>query len=245
MWGGPSNTAASPGVRGRDPRRARLVRAVLRRAHPAARWSRAARDLVRWEDAVVSMDWPGDDAVDKERWDQDAYWELRERALHDLGLVESDETTDQLLHRYCQKRIAECERVSDEQHPPAPPTKGTNDDGRRDRDHGPAETETTTAIPQQEPYVPEALGPPGSRSCSPSTPASRSPRRRRRARRPGAPGGGRPLQGLAHVLHGGRARTRHRPGARRRQRAGGVEAASLPGTRPPPGSAGTGATWCA
>lgn len=91
---------------------------------PAARWSRAARDLVGWEDAVVSMDWPGDDAIDEERWDQDAYWKLRERALQGLGLTESDETTDQLLHRYCLERIAECRRMSDEQRPTRPTDEG-------------------------------------------------------------------------------------------------------------------------
>jgi hypothetical protein len=91
---------------------------------PAERRSWASEDLVGWEDAVVSMDWPGDDAFDRERWDQDAYWELRERVEQLLGVADSDETTDQLLHRYCQKRIAECERMSDEQHLTRPNDEG-------------------------------------------------------------------------------------------------------------------------
>lgn len=86
----------------------------------AERYRQARQTLADWEDVVVFMDWPGDDAIDEERWDQDAYWKLRERALRGLGLVESDETTDQLLHRYCQEQIAECERLSDQQHPTRP-----------------------------------------------------------------------------------------------------------------------------
>jgi hypothetical protein len=72
------------------------------------RW--ALDDLKDWEDIVVRMDWPGDEAVDEERWDQDAYWRLRERLLRDTGRTESSEPTAELLRDYLDDRIAECER---------------------------------------------------------------------------------------------------------------------------------------
>ncbi|MFB8314663.1 hypothetical protein ACFC5T_40095 [Streptomyces sp. NPDC055961] len=81
------------------------------------RWIWAAEDLADWENTVVRMDWPGDDAFDAERWDQDAYWQLREQVLHDFGLAESPETTGELLRRYCQDRIDQCRRLAD--HNPA------------------------------------------------------------------------------------------------------------------------------
>ncbi|NEA46815.1 hypothetical protein [Streptomyces sp. SID10815] len=72
------------------------------------RW--ALDNLKDWENIVVQMDWPGDDAFDEERWDQDAYWRLRERLLRDTGRTESSETTAELLQNHLDNRIAECER---------------------------------------------------------------------------------------------------------------------------------------
>ncbi|MCS0606015.1 hypothetical protein NX794_33125 [Streptomyces sp. LP11] len=83
----------------------------------AERYYQARKHLADWENVVVYMDWPGDQAIEEERWDQDAYWWLRERALRGLGLVESDETTEQLTHRYLQEQIAECERLAAKQDP--------------------------------------------------------------------------------------------------------------------------------
>jgi hypothetical protein len=70
----------------------------------------AAEDLADWEDVVVEMTWPGDDAVEKERWDLSADWEFRAYLLKRLGLVFSVESTDRMLRRYCEEQIAECER---------------------------------------------------------------------------------------------------------------------------------------
>ncbi|MFI1798996.1 hypothetical protein ACH427_16845 [Streptomyces sp. NPDC020379] len=70
----------------------------------------AAEDLANWEDVIVRMDWPGDDAIDEERWDQGADWKLREYLLRCHGLDESPENTEELLLRHCREQIAECER---------------------------------------------------------------------------------------------------------------------------------------
>lgn len=74
----------------------------------------AAEDLTNWEDIVVRMDWPGDDAVDEERWDQPPDWKLRETLLR-LGCADSEESTEQLLLRHCAEQIAECDRRIAEQ----------------------------------------------------------------------------------------------------------------------------------
>lgn len=70
----------------------------------------AAEDLTDWENVVARMYWPGDDAVDKERWDQPGDWEMREYLLRRLGLDDSHESTARLLLRHCDEQIAECER---------------------------------------------------------------------------------------------------------------------------------------
>lgn len=75
----------------------------------------AAEDLTNWEDIVARMAWPGDKAVDKERWDLPPDWEMREHLLRRLGLTDSRESTDRLLRRHCDEQIAECERALDEQ----------------------------------------------------------------------------------------------------------------------------------
>ena len=76
------------------------------------RTSWALEDLEEWENTVVHMDWPGDDAIDEERWDQDAYWQLRDYVLRSTGRTESTETTTELLRNYLADRIAECEQQS-------------------------------------------------------------------------------------------------------------------------------------
>ncbi|MFF3617485.1 hypothetical protein [Streptomyces sp. NPDC002580] len=86
----------------------------------------AAEDLTDWENVVVHMDWPGDDAVDKERWDLPVDWEMRAYLLHRLGLTDSREATDRLLLRHCAEQIAECERRTAEQH-----ETRTHDEGTR------------------------------------------------------------------------------------------------------------------
>ena len=76
----------------------------------------AAEDLADWENVVVRMSWPGDDAVDEERWDQPGDWRMREYLLPGLGLPDSHDTTDRLLLRHCHEQIAECERRMADQH---------------------------------------------------------------------------------------------------------------------------------
>ncbi|MFC1405671.1 MULTISPECIES: hypothetical protein [Streptacidiphilus] len=72
----------------------------------------ARQQLQDWEDALVWMEWPGDDAIDRERWDQGADWELREgaiRSLQQAGLpYQDDESTNALLSRYASFRAAQC-----------------------------------------------------------------------------------------------------------------------------------------
>jgi hypothetical protein len=75
----------------------------------------AAEDLARWEDVVAEMAWPGDAAVDEERWDQPGDWRLREFLLRRLDVPDSPETTHQLLLRHCHEQIAECERLRADQ----------------------------------------------------------------------------------------------------------------------------------
>ncbi|GHE51480.1 hypothetical protein [Streptomyces capitiformicae] len=75
----------------------------------------AAEDLTDWENILVRMAWPGDEAVDEERWDQPGDWRMREYLLNSLGLPDSCESTDRLLLRHCDERIAECERKIAEQ----------------------------------------------------------------------------------------------------------------------------------
>ncbi|MFJ9412487.1 hypothetical protein [Streptomyces sp. NPDC101393] len=74
------------------------------------RWIWAAEDLADWETVVARMAWPGDDAVDKERWDQPGDWAMREFLLRRLRLPGSHESTDRLLLRHCDEQIAECKR---------------------------------------------------------------------------------------------------------------------------------------
>ena len=74
----------------------------------------AAEDLADWEDVVVRMDWPGDDAVDAERWDQPGDWWIRAYLLERLGLPDSCEPTDRLVLRHCAEQIAACERQAAE-----------------------------------------------------------------------------------------------------------------------------------
>ncbi|MFJ9968637.1 hypothetical protein [Streptomyces avermitilis] len=75
----------------------------------------AAEDLTNWENVVARMAWPGDKAVDEERWDEAPDWRMREYLLHRLGLSDSHESTHRLLLRHCHERIAECKRQLDEQ----------------------------------------------------------------------------------------------------------------------------------
>ncbi|MEU2078593.1 hypothetical protein [Streptomyces sp. NPDC013489] len=70
----------------------------------------AAEDLSDWENVVARMAWPGNDAVDRERWDQPGDWEMREYLLKRLGITASCENTDRLLLRHCDEQIAACER---------------------------------------------------------------------------------------------------------------------------------------
>jgi hypothetical protein len=83
---------------------------------PTERVAWASEDLTGWEDVVVRMDWPGDAAIDEERCDQDAYWRLREDLLRHLGHDAPEVPTSDLLARYCDQQIAECNRLLAEQH---------------------------------------------------------------------------------------------------------------------------------
>ncbi|MFN2539244.1 MAG: hypothetical protein ABR549_13995, partial [Mycobacteriales bacterium] len=75
----------------------------------------AAEDLADWENVVTRMAWPGDEAVDEERWHDTPDWRLRETLLRHLGLTDSPQSTDDLLRRHCAERIAECDRQIAEQ----------------------------------------------------------------------------------------------------------------------------------
>ena len=75
----------------------------------------AAEDLTDWENVVARMAWPGDEAVDEERWDDAPDWRMREFLLRRLGLTDSYESTDRLLLRHCDEQIAECNRLLSEQ----------------------------------------------------------------------------------------------------------------------------------
>ncbi|MFI1569057.1 hypothetical protein ACH4ZX_39635 [Streptomyces sp. NPDC020490] len=65
----------------------------------------AAEDLIDWETAVVRMAWPGDDAVNEERWDAPADWRMREYLLRRLALADSHEATEDLLLCHCAEQI--------------------------------------------------------------------------------------------------------------------------------------------
>lgn len=86
-------------------------------ATTAERRAWATEDLAAWEDVVARMAWPGDEAVDRERWDLPGDWEMREYLLRLLGLPDSAESTDRLLLRHCDEQIAKCERqLTDQPH---------------------------------------------------------------------------------------------------------------------------------
>ncbi|CAL9339400.1 hypothetical protein SUDANB176_00236 [Streptomyces sp. enrichment culture] len=76
----------------------------------------AAEDLADGGSVVVRMDWPGDDAVDEEPWDQSGDWRMREYLLRRPGLPDSHESTGRLLLRHCDEQIAEHERRMAEPH---------------------------------------------------------------------------------------------------------------------------------
>ena len=80
-------------------------------AEDRAAW--AAADLQRWMDILTESWWPGDDAVDEERWDLPADWRTREsivRHLHQIGLpVPDDASTNDLEMIYLKFRIAQTE----------------------------------------------------------------------------------------------------------------------------------------
>ena len=84
----------------------------------------AIEQLQDWENALVESEWPGDDAIDQERWDQGADWWFRERVLQDLqraGLpYRDDESTNALLGRYASFRAAQCRAKARLQQPPTP-----------------------------------------------------------------------------------------------------------------------------
>lgn len=80
---------------------------------PTERWAWAAEDLTDWEEIVVRMDWPGDDAFDEQRWDQGADWQLRESLLHIIGRTDDPEPTTELLLRHCREQIAACDGAVD------------------------------------------------------------------------------------------------------------------------------------
>jgi hypothetical protein len=91
----------------------------------AQRLEFAFQHLRHWEDQLVWSEWPGDEAIDQERWDQGADWHLREGVLRDLqhaGLAFQDsESTDELLRRLVLFRAAQCRAQArlQQQEPPA------------------------------------------------------------------------------------------------------------------------------
>ena len=62
---------------------------------------------------VARMAWPGDKAVDEERWDDTPDWRMLD-LLAPPGSARRRESTDRLLLRYCDERIAKCDRQLDE-----------------------------------------------------------------------------------------------------------------------------------
>lgn len=106
---------------------------LLTLTHPgddtqAERRAVAREQLVEWEDVLVESEWPGDEAIDQERWDQPADWHLREEVQRDLYKAnlpfEEHESTDVLLARYARFRAAQCRAKARMRKDPPPAPSG-------------------------------------------------------------------------------------------------------------------------
>jgi len=82
----------------------------------------AAEHLLDWENILVKVEWPGDEAIDRERWERPADWEQRDRLLADLAAVglpaEDSESTEALWVRYLGFRLAQTQAQAPLRRPP-------------------------------------------------------------------------------------------------------------------------------
>ncbi|MFF2751103.1 hypothetical protein ACFVVA_36905 [Kitasatospora sp. NPDC058048] len=96
---------------------------------PASRTTRyrwAIGHLTAWEDAVVEMDWPGDNAIDQEQWHRTPDWRLLDymagRADREAIALPASDDTSEVMRAYLNHRIAQCQA---QQQDPDQPTDGS------------------------------------------------------------------------------------------------------------------------